>query len=56
MRMGLMATINKRLDKDSIAAVADEFGFEVQFVSEFVEEAAEAAETVPAEKDRKSVV
>src|SRR4029077_8918455 len=29
MRMGLMATINKRLDNDSIAAVADEFGFAV---------------------------
>ena len=52
MRMGLMATINKRLDKDSIAAVADEFGYEVEFVSEFEEEAAEAAEVVPAEKLR----
>jgi len=50
MRMGLMATINKRLDKDSIAAVADEFGFEVEFVTEFHEEAEEAVETVPAEK------
>ena len=52
MRMGLMATINKRLDKDSIAAVADEFGFEVEFVAEFEEEVAEAAEVVPAEKLR----
>ena len=52
MRMGLMATINKRLDKDSIAAVADEFGFEVEFVAEFEEEAEEAAEVVPAEKLR----
>src|SRR5882672_8760867 len=50
MRMGLMATINKRLDKDSIAAVADEFGYEVEFVAEFEEEAAEAVEVVPAEK------
>ena len=50
MRMGLMATINKRLDKDSIAAVADEFDFEVEFVAEFEEEVAEAAEVVPAEK------
>jgi translation initiation factor IF-2 len=52
MRMGLMATINKRLDKDSIAAVADEFGYEVEFVAEFEEEAEEAAEVVPAEKLR----
>jgi translation initiation factor IF-2 len=52
MRMGLMATINKRLDKDSIAAVADEFGYDVEFVAEFEEEIAEAAEIVPAEKLR----
>jgi len=52
MRMGLMATINKRLDKDSIAAVADEFGFEVEFVSEFQEEAVETTEVVPAERLR----
>jgi translation initiation factor IF-2 len=50
MRMGLMATINKRLDKDSIAAVADEFGYEVEFVSEFVEEAEAVVEAVPAER------
>jgi translation initiation factor IF-2 len=35
MRLGLMATINKRLDKDSIVAVADEFGYDVDFVSEY---------------------
>jgi hypothetical protein len=34
MRLGLMATINMRLDKDSIVAVADEFGFEVDFAPE----------------------
>jgi len=44
MRLGLMATINKRLDKDSIQTVADEFGFAVEFVSEYGEEADEAAE------------
>jgi translation initiation factor IF-2 len=38
MRMGLMATMNKRLDKDSILAVADEFGYGVDFVSEYAEE------------------
>jgi len=39
-----MATINKRLDKDSIVTVADEFGFDVEFVSEYGEE--ESAATV----------
>jgi len=48
--MGLMATINKRLDKDSMMAVADEFGYGVELVSEFAEEAIEAApEAVPEE-------
>ncbi len=41
MRLGMLATINKRLDKDSMMAVADEFGFEIEFVSEYVEEEAE---------------
>ncbi len=53
MRMGLMATINKRLDKDSMMAVADEFGFEVEFIQEFGEEdVTEEAEEVAAEKLR----
>src|SRR2546428_3915008 len=39
-----MANINRRLDKDSIMAVADEFGFGVEFVSE-LGEGVEEAET-----------
>jgi translation initiation factor IF-2 len=46
MRLGLMATINKRLDKDSILAVADEFGFQVEFLSEYGEEIEETQEEV----------
>jgi translation initiation factor IF-2 len=38
MRLGLMATINMRLDKDSIMLVAGEFGFEVEFATEYGEE------------------
>src|SRR5262249_55018603 len=34
MDLGIMATINRRLDKDAIEAVADEFGFRVEFVTE----------------------
>jgi translation initiation factor IF-2 len=46
MQLGIMANINRRLDKDSILAVADEFGFDVEFLSELGEEpeVAEAAE------------
>jgi translation initiation factor IF-2 len=43
MRLGLMATINKRLDRDSIMTVADEFGYQIEFVAEYgAEEEAEA--------------
>lgn len=35
MRMGVLATVNQRLDADTIEAVADEFGFEVEMVKEY---------------------
>ena len=35
MRLGVMATINKRLDKDTIEAIADEFGYTVSFETEY---------------------
>lgn len=43
IELGLMVSINQRLDKDTIMLVADEFGFQVSFVSE-LEEAEEEAE------------
>jgi len=43
LRLGIMANINRRLDRDSIMAVADEFGFAVDFVSEIGEEIETAA-------------
>jgi len=51
MRLGLMATINKRLDRDSIQTVADEFGFTVEFVAEYgAEEETEAEEAAGEER------
>jgi len=48
MRLGLMATINMRLDKDSIVTVADEFGYEVKFAAEYGEQdGVEEAEDTP---------
>ena len=42
LELGLMVNINRRLDKDMIAAVADEFGFDVEFVTEYgIEQMAE---------------
>ncbi len=54
MRLGLMATMNKRLDKDSIQTVADEFGFGVEFVSEYAGDEAAEIET-PAEAEEQLV-
>lgn len=44
MSLGIMVSINQRLDKDTITLVADEFGYEVSFEEEF---ATEALEDVP---------
>jgi translation initiation factor IF-2 len=45
MRLGVMATINKRLDQDTISLIAVEFGFdEVEFVKEYEEDVEEVVE------------
>lgn len=38
MELGIMASINQRLDKDTISVVSDEFGFQVDFEEEFASE------------------
>jgi len=51
MRLGLMATVNQRLDADAIETIADEFGFEVEFEKEYgallLEEPEAQAEGLP---------
>jgi translation initiation factor IF-2 len=49
MRMGVMATINQRLDADTIETIADEFGYAVEFMKEYGAEIAEEQE-VPVQK------
>lgn len=34
MELGLMVTINQRLDKDTITLISDDYGFEVEFLDE----------------------
>jgi len=41
MGMGLMVTINARLDHETIAIIADEFGFQAQLMDEYAEDVAE---------------
>ncbi len=55
--MGIMATINQRLEKDNIEMLAVEFEREVEFLSEYGEEILEIAEVADDQKvDRPPVV
>ncbi len=45
--LGLMVSINQRLDYETITLVADEFGFEVELVKEFTSEVLEDIEDLP---------
>ena len=42
--LGLLVTINQRLDRDTILMVTDEFGFDVKFLTEYGEEGEEFVE------------
>ncbi|MFA7445003.1 MAG: translation initiation factor IF-2 [Flavobacteriaceae bacterium] len=39
MSLGIMVTMNQRLDAETLTIVADEFGFEVEFITTDIEEA-----------------
>ena len=47
IELGLMVSINQRLDVDTITLVADEFGFEVEFQKEYTAEELEDYEDEP---------
>jgi len=51
MSLGLLVTINQRLDKETILMVADEFGCGVKFLTEYGEERVEDIETEEEEDD-----
>jgi len=44
---GMMVSINQRLDADTITIVADEFGFEVEFITDFTATDIEIEEDAP---------
>ncbi len=48
MGLGMMVSINQRLDKDTILLVSDEFGFQVEFEDEFAADALTTEEDDPA--------
>ncbi len=47
MSLGIMVTMNQRLDAETLAIVADEFGYEVEFVSADLEDAIVVVEDNP---------
>lgn len=51
MSLGIMVTMNQRLDAETLAIVAEEFGYEVEFVTADIEESIE--EEVDAPEDLK---
>jgi translation initiation factor IF-2 len=57
LELGIMVSINQRLDKDTITLVADEFGYQVTFYSELTDEAAiEEPEERPEDLQRRPPV
>ncbi|MRI02512.1 translation initiation factor IF-2 [Kriegella sp. EG-1] len=51
MSLGIMVTMNQRLDAETLSIVAEEFGYEVEFVTSDIEES--IIEEVDAEEDLK---
>lgn len=47
MSLGIMVTMNQRLDAETLTIVADEFGYEVQFITTDIEENVEVIEDDP---------
>ena len=47
MSLGMMVTMNQRLDAETISIVADEFGYEVEFITADIEEAIQEEEDAP---------
>jgi translation initiation factor IF-2 len=47
MSLGIMVTMNQRLDAETLSIVADEFGYEVEFVTADIEESIEEEADAP---------
>ncbi|PHQ31128.1 translation initiation factor IF-2 [Leeuwenhoekiella nanhaiensis] len=57
MSLGMMVTMNQRLDAETLSIVADEFGYEVEFVNADIEESIAVQEDAPEDlKSRAPIV
>jgi len=56
MNLGLMVSINQRLDAEALAIIAEEFGYKIEFVSASIQEAIENEEDRPEDLQLRSPV
>ncbi len=56
MSLGMMVTMNQRLDAETLSIVAEEFGFEVEFITADIEEAFEEVEDSPEDLKARSPI
>ena len=56
MSLGMMVTMNQRLDAETLSIVADEFGYEVEFVTADLEETVEEVEENPEDLEERAPI
>jgi len=56
MSLGMMVTMNQRLDAETLTIVASEFGFEVEFVTADIEEAIQEEEDAPEDLEARAPI
>ena len=56
MSLGMMVTMNQRLDAETLSIVADEFGYEVEFTTADVEETVEEVEENPEDLETRAPI
>lgn len=56
MSLGMMVTMNQRLDAETLSVVADEFGYEVEFVTADIEENTEVVEDKPEDLESRAPI
>lgn len=56
MSLGIMVTMNQRLDAETLSIVADEFGYEVEFITTDIEEAIEVVEDRPEDLEHRAPI
>ena len=56
MSLGIMVTMNQRLDAETLSIVADEFGYEVEFIAAEIEESILEVEDAPEDLEHRAPI